>query len=71
MPPWGDGRPLDVSVTIRPGMPAYPSDPGAAVELAKSSERGDPANLSLRDLAAIRYSSRASASSMGSSPAVT
>jgi arylformamidase len=48
----GDGRPLDVSVTIRPGMPIYPGDPGVAIELAKSIERGDPANVSRLDLGA-------------------
>ena len=44
--------PLDVSVTIRPGMPIYDGDPGVAIELAKSIDRGDPANVSRLDLGA-------------------
>ena len=52
MPPWGEGRPIDVSVTIRPGMPVYPGDPGVAIELAKAIERGDPANVSRLELGA-------------------
>jgi arylformamidase len=50
MPPWGDGRPLDISVTIRPGMPIYPGNPGLEIELAQSIERGDPANVSRIDI---------------------
>jgi arylformamidase len=52
MPPWGDGRALDVSLTIRPGMPIYPGDPGVEIELAQSLERGDPANVSRLELGA-------------------
>lgn len=44
--------PIDVSVTIRPGMPIYAGDPGFAIELAKSIDRGDPANVSRLDLGA-------------------
>jgi arylformamidase len=40
------GRPIDVSVTVRPGMPIYAGDPGVAVELAKSIARGDSSNVS-------------------------
>jgi arylformamidase len=45
-------RPLDVSVTIRPGMPVYPGTPGVRIERAQSLERGDPANVSRLDLGA-------------------
>jgi arylformamidase len=45
-------KPIDVSVTIRPTMPVYPGDPGVAIELAKSIEGGDPANVSRLDLGA-------------------
>ena len=44
------GRPIDVSVSVRPRMPIYPGDPGVAVTLAKSIERGDPANVSRLDM---------------------
>jgi hypothetical protein len=40
------GRPIDVSVSVRPRMPIYPGDPGVAITLAKSIERGGPANAS-------------------------
>jgi arylformamidase len=46
------GRPIDVSVTIRPRMPIYPGDPGVSVELARSMEGGDPANVSRLELGA-------------------
>jgi arylformamidase len=45
-------KPIDVSVTVRPEMPVYPGDPGIAIELAKSIEGGDPANVSRLDLGA-------------------
>jgi arylformamidase len=41
----GDG-PIDVSVTIRPGMPIYTGNPGVGIELARSLDRGDSANVS-------------------------
>jgi arylformamidase len=44
--------PLDVSVMIRPHMPIYAGDPGVAFELAKSIDRGDPANVSRLELGA-------------------
>jgi arylformamidase len=40
------GPPIDVSVTVRPRMPIYEGDPGVEMTLAKSIERGDPANVS-------------------------
>ena len=43
---------IDISVTIRAAMPTYPGDPGVAIELAKSMDRGDPANVSRLDLGA-------------------
>ena len=43
---------LDISVTIRPGMPVYEGDPGVAVGLARSMDRGDAANVSRLDLGA-------------------
>jgi arylformamidase len=46
------GPAIDVSVTIRPAMPTYPGDPGVAIELARSIDRGDPANVSRLDLGA-------------------
>ncbi len=46
------GRPIDVSVTIRPRMPIYEGDPGVAVEQVKSIDRGDPANVSRLELGA-------------------
>jgi arylformamidase len=46
------GRAIDVSVTVRPRMPIYAGDPGVAVELAKSIDRGDPANVSRLELGA-------------------
>jgi arylformamidase len=46
------GAPIDVSVTIRPGMPVYPGDPGVAIEPARSIADGDPANISRLDLGA-------------------
>ena len=46
------GGPIDVSVSVRPRMPIYPGDPGVAVTLAKSIERGDPANVSRLDMGA-------------------
>ncbi|HEX2409790.1 MAG TPA: hypothetical protein VHJ39_01380 [Solirubrobacteraceae bacterium] len=33
-------------------MPIYPGDPGVAITLAKSIERGDPANASRLDMGA-------------------
>src|SRR4051794_18517476 len=47
-----DSRPIDVSVTIRPAMPIYPGDPGVSIELARSIDRGDAANVSRLDLGA-------------------
>jgi arylformamidase len=44
--------PMDVSVTIRPGMPIYEGDPGVAIARAKSIDRGDPANVSRLDIGA-------------------
>jgi arylformamidase len=44
--------PIDVSVTIRPRMPIYPGNPGVAIELAQSIDRGDSANVSRLDLGA-------------------
>jgi arylformamidase len=46
------GRPIDVSVTIRPRMPIYEGDPGVAIERVKSIDRGDPVNLSRLGLGA-------------------
>jgi arylformamidase len=45
-------RLIDVSVTVRPSMPIYPGDPGVARDLAKSIDRGDPANVSRLELGA-------------------
>jgi NADH dehydrogenase len=48
-----DGRaPIDVSVTIRRPMPVYEGDPDVHIELAKSIDRGDPANVSRLELGA-------------------
>ena len=44
------GGPIDVSVTIRPGMPIYAGNPGVTLELAQSIEAGDPANVSRLEL---------------------
>jgi arylformamidase len=52
MCPWPDGPHIDVSVTIRPGMPVYPGDPGVEIELARSLDHGDPANVSRLELGA-------------------
>jgi arylformamidase len=52
MSAWPDGPPIDISVTIRPGMPIYPGDPGVQIELARSLDRGDPANVSRLELGA-------------------
>src|SRR3954452_5849137 len=52
MCPWPDGPHIDVSVTIHPGMPVYPGDPGVEIELARSLDRGDPANVSRLELGA-------------------
>lgn len=41
-----DGPPIDVSVPIRPRMPIYAGNPGVAIELARSIERGDEVNVS-------------------------
>jgi arylformamidase len=49
---WPDRMPIDVSVTIRAGMPVYAGDPGVEVDLARSIERGDPANVSRLELGA-------------------
>jgi arylformamidase len=46
----GASGPIDVSVTVRPGMPVYAGDPGVSFELARSIERGDPANVTRLDL---------------------
>jgi arylformamidase len=43
---------IDVSVAIRPQMPIYEGDPGVAIALAHSIERGDVANVSRLDLGA-------------------
>jgi arylformamidase len=43
---------IDISVTIRPRMPIYPGDPGVAIDLARSIERGDVANVSRLELGA-------------------
>jgi arylformamidase len=48
----GDSPPIDVTVTVREGMPIYEGDPGIAVELAKSIERGDAANVSRLEMGA-------------------
>lgn len=46
-------RPLiDVSVTLRSRMPIYEGDPGVEIALARSIERGDPANVSCLRLGA-------------------
>jgi arylformamidase len=46
-------RPLiDISVTIRPGMPIYEGDPGVEIDLARSIDRGDDANVSRLQLGA-------------------
>src|SRR3954466_15631623 len=52
MCPWPDGPHIDVSVTIHPGMPVYPGDPGVEIELVRSLDRGDPANVSRLELGA-------------------
>jgi arylformamidase len=52
MPDMPAGPAIDVSVTIRPGMPIYAGDPGVSRELAKSIERGDAANVSRLELGA-------------------
>jgi arylformamidase len=44
--------PVDVSVTVRPDMPIYAGDPSVAIELAKSIDRGDPANVTRLELGA-------------------
>ncbi len=41
-----DGPSIDVSMTIRPRMPIYAGNPGVAIELARSIERGDEVNVS-------------------------
>jgi arylformamidase len=46
-------RPLiDISVTIRSGMPVYKGDPGVEIDLARSIDRGDDANVSRLQLGA-------------------
>jgi kynurenine formamidase len=45
------GPPIDVSVTIRPRMPIE-GNPGVAIDLAQSLERGDGANVSRLELGA-------------------
>jgi arylformamidase len=43
---------IDVSVTIRPGMPIYEGNPGVEIALAQSIERGDVADVSRLQLGA-------------------
>jgi NADH dehydrogenase len=45
-------QPIDVSVTIDQHMPIYEGDPGVGIELAKSIDRGDPANVSRLEMGA-------------------
>jgi arylformamidase len=45
-------QPIDVSLTIDEHMPIYEGDPGVGIELAKSIDRGDPANVSRLDMGA-------------------
>ena len=40
---------IDVSLSIREGMPHYPDDPGVQLELARSLARGDSANITKLD----------------------
>jgi arylformamidase len=47
-----EGPPIDVTVPIRPGMPVYPGDPGVDLTLARSIDRGDPANVTRLDIGA-------------------
>jgi arylformamidase len=47
-----EGPPIDVTVPIRPGMPVYPGDPGVDLALARSIDRGDPANVTRLDIGA-------------------
>jgi arylformamidase len=46
------GAPIDVSVTIHPGMPIYDGDPGVSIDLVRALDRGDAANVSRLELGA-------------------
>jgi hypothetical protein len=64
-----DGPPIDVSVPIRPRMPIYAGNPGVAIELARSIDRGDEVNVSRLELGA--HTSRgATSTSRCSSPSM-
>ncbi len=40
---------IDITVTVREGMPVYDGNPGVRLELAQSLERGDGANITRLD----------------------